>query len=122
MNTLREEMVKYRAEQATQSQILGQSSDTYLLNNFQGLDSNNIATSSIGSQIGGLQNKQIRLKTDWKSADVFEKALASSKIIGQLNSNSNYLLVSKENTWFQIKLLDGQNGWVQSVFVDEINQ
>lgn len=63
----------------------------------------------------------IRLKSNWKAVDVFENPLASSKIVGQITSGVDYPIISKNAGWYFTLLPSGQEGYVQSQFIDEIN-
>lgn len=131
LGSLREELVKYRAEQLGRDQILGlMNSDpnTAGSDNYTNLSSTiDRAIATIERQTGSATTptptptKQARLKSGWKSVDAFEKPQASSKIIGQISSNQSYPVLTNQNNWYQLGLSDTLTGWVQSQFIDETN-
>lgn len=92
---LREDMAKYRAEQMGRGQTLGLET-TFKI-------------------------KTLKLKDTWKSIDVFEDKLPSSKIIGQLTTSIEYSYLDNQSGWYQVALSGGLVGWVQSQFVYENN-
>lgn len=55
----------------------------------------------------------------WKKIDVYEKALASSKIINSITYDTIYFYRQKQNDWYQLDLDGGQLGWVQAQFLKE---
>jgi len=57
--------------------------------------------------------------SQWKTVDVFEKPLSSSKIIAALTYDNIYFYQQKQGGWYQISLDSGQLGWVQSQFLKE---
>lgn len=56
----------------------------------------------------------------WQTIDVFEKPLASSKVIGQANYGTIYFYESKQDNWYQIHLGLDTLGWIQQQFVKEL--
>jgi SH3 domain-containing protein len=56
----------------------------------------------------------------WQKIDVFDKPLASSKIIGQADYGIIYFYSSKQSGWYQISLDIATSGWVQSQFIKEL--
>lgn len=118
LGQLREELVKYRAEQMGRDQILGVMSDSSLSST---LDR---AIATINSQVEGITPtpatiKSASLKPGWKSIDAFEKPLASSKIIGQIIANEKYPILNLQNNWYQLTIASGQSAYVQTQFIDE---
>ena len=67
----------------------------------------------------GTGTKGIKLKSNWTSVDVYESKQASSRIIGRIDANNTYLIISKNQDWYQIKLDAQTNAWVQAQFVNE---
>ena len=55
----------------------------------------------------------------WEKVDVFEKALASSRIIGQLSFGNIYFYREKKDGWYQVELSLDKSGYVQSQFLKE---
>lgn len=55
----------------------------------------------------------------WEEVDVFEKALASSRIIGQLSFGNIYFYREKKDGWYQVELSLDKSGYVQSQFLKE---
>lgn len=133
LGSLREELIKYRAEQVGRDQILGlggssgssNTSDPYA-DLSMSLDQ---ALATIERQTNTLATptptptptKQAKLKSGWKSVDAFEKPQASSKIIGQISTNQSYQILANQNNWYQLGLSANLSGWVQSQFIDETN-
>ncbi len=56
----------------------------------------------------------------YKQIDVFDKPLASSKIIGQADYGIIYFYTTKQSGWYQINLDSYLTGWVQSQFIKEL--
>lgn len=113
LGNLREEMVKYRAEQMGRDQT----------NLSSTLDQ---AIATIERQSGAItptptSGRQARLKSGWKTVDAFEKPQASSKIIGQISGNQSYQILASQNNWYQLGLSADLSGWVQPQFIDETN-
>lgn len=57
----------------------------------------------------------------WQTIDVFEKPLASSKVISQANYGTIYFYESSQAGWYQIHLDLDTLGWIQSQFVKELS-
>ena len=55
----------------------------------------------------------------WKRVEVYEKPIASSKVVNNLVYDSIYFYRQKQNSWYQLDLDGGQIGWVQSQFLTE---
>lgn len=129
LGSLREELIKYRAEQVGRDQILGlgsgssNASDPYA-NLSMSLDQ---ALATIERQTGAVitptptPTRQAKLKSGWKTVDAFEKPQASSKIIGQISEKLSYQILANQDNWYQLGLSANLSGWVQSQFIDETN-
>lgn len=125
--SLREEMVRYRAEQVGRDQILGLSTT----NNTAGTDPYANLSMSIDQALATIEKQlprptpatasQIKLNSGWISIDAFEQPKAGSKIIGQVKKDQLYPFTTKQSGWYQIKLEDNVSAWVQSQFVYETN-
>jgi hypothetical protein len=57
--------------------------------------------------------------SQWKKIDVYEKPLASSKIINSIVYDTIYFYTQKQDGWYQLNLDGGQLGWVQAQFLKE---
>ncbi|HCU55594.1 hypothetical protein A2574_02535 [Candidatus Shapirobacteria bacterium RIFOXYD1_FULL_38_32] len=55
----------------------------------------------------------------WQKIDVYEKPLASSKIINNIFYDTIYFYRLKQDGWYQLDLDGNQLGWVQSQFLKE---
>ncbi len=122
LGDLREELVKYRAEQMGRDQIPGLTNSDI---DFSSTLDRAIAT--IERQAGSMiaptptPGRQAKLKSGWNSVDAFEKPQASSKIIGQISASQSYQILADQNNWYQLGLSANLSGWVQSQFIDETN-
>lgn len=127
---LREELVRYRAEQVGRDQILGLSTtsqndvvatnDPYA-NLSMSLDQ---ALATLDKQLPPATpstSSQIKLNPGWISIDAFEQPKAGSRIIGQLKNDITYTFTAKQTGWYQVTLENQGNVWVQSQFVYETN-
>ena len=56
------------------------------------------------------------LNTQLGYLNVRESSSVSSAKIGQVNPGESYELISEEEGWFEIKLKDGQKGWISSSY------
>lgn len=112
---LRNETALYDANQQGRDQILG----------ITQTDPNNLLSSANLSQTFSLQTtpnpKSLRLKSGWNVVDAFENTRTSSRILGQIQVGKDYVIVSKQQDWYQIKLDSQTNAWVQTQFVYETN-
>ncbi len=129
LGQLREELVKYRAEQLGRDQILGLST---MNDKAGGTDAASSLSDTLDRTLAALQIQlpsptptakadMIALKSGWRAIDAYDLPRASSKIVGQIISNQSYLVVGKQTDWIQIKLNSNLSGWVQSSLVDETN-
>lgn len=92
-------------------------------------DPNNVLSPANLSQTLGAETttiantitKTLTLKPNWKTVDTYEAAKTSSRVIGQVLSNKEYPIVSKQTNWYQIKFDPLTNSWVQAQFVNETN-
>jgi hypothetical protein len=87
-------------------------------------DPNNLLSPANLSQTLGTEtsaNNKLRLKTNWKSMDVYEAAHSGSRIVGQITSGLDYAIIGKQADWYQINLDTLTNAWVQAKFVYETN-
>ena len=124
---LREELVRYRAEQVGRDQILGlsttktdsNSTDPYA-NLSMSLDQ---ALATLEKQLPSTPTTatNIMLNPGWISIDAYEQPKAGSKIIGQAKKDQIYSITAKQDGWYQIKLENTASAWVQSQFVYETN-
>ncbi|HAV15354.1 MAG TPA: hypothetical protein DCX25_03415 [Candidatus Pacebacteria bacterium] len=138
LRALRDEVIKYRAEQQGRDQILGLSTGLNLPTLTDPLQSLSNTLSTLEeatieptltippTQTTNQQNTGAHLGTvsllegkSWTSVDAFDQALASSKIVGQLVVRVSYPYYAKENGWYQVELSNGKRGWVQEQFVKE---
>ncbi|MFA7301588.1 MAG: SH3 domain-containing protein [Candidatus Shapirobacteria bacterium] len=68
------------------------------------------------SLIGGM----VKISSpQWKRVDVFEKPLASSKIVNSIVYDTIYFYSTKSDGWYQLSLDNGASGYVQSTFLKE---
>jgi len=128
--TLREELVKYRAEQVGRDQILGLSTSG---NTDTGSDQYANLSMSLDQALATLENQlrptatptpaapSVKLNQGWDKVDAHEQPKAGSQIVGQLKTGLAYPLVGKQSGWYQIKLENNALAWVQSQFVYESN-
>lgn len=73
-------------------------------------------TSSTPSLIGGM----VKISSpQWKRVDVFEKPIASSKIVNSIVYDTIYFYSTKSDGWYQLSLDNGQSGFVQSTFLKD---
>ena len=143
LRSLRDEVIKYRAEQQGRDQILGLSTGLNLPTLTDPLQSlsNTLSTleEATGEPTPTLPPTQTTSQTSanqqgtgahlgtvsllegksWTSVDAFDQAFASSKIVGQLVVRVSYPYYAKENGWYQVELSNGKRGWVQEQFVKE---
>ena len=122
--TLREELVKYRAEQTGRDQILG-----LMTNNASqedGADPYADLSTTLDRALAVLTTptptptgQLVKLKANWSTADAFEQPRASSKIIGQLIKNQSYLVKEKQTDWYLVQVNSSQTGWVSAQLLNE---
>lgn len=145
LRSLRDEVIKYRAEQQGRDQVLGLTQYGMTVNDPLDSLSNSLTTleemTGSSSSAGlpqpkpftvpasspapvpadGTMHGTITLLKDkgWSSVDAFESPVASSKIIGQIVINVSYPFYDKQNNWYQAELASGKKGWIQAQFVKE---
>ncbi|MFZ2202667.1 MAG: SH3 domain-containing protein [Microgenomates group bacterium] len=123
---LREELVRYRAEQVGRDQILGLSTSQ---NDAAATDPYANLSMSLDQALATLEKQlptssttsQIMLNPGWISIDAFEQPKAGSRIVGQLKKDITYTFTTKQTGWYQVTLENQGNVWVQSQFVYETN-
>ncbi len=74
------------------------------------------AVAPTNSPVGGMVKIS---SSQWKRVDVFEKPLASSKIINSIAFDEIYFYSLKANNWYLLNLDTGQSGYVQASFLKE---
>jgi len=115
LTLLREELIKYKSQQEGRDQILGLTK----LNQNQtgGTDLLPTPTIPLPVSIKGI----IKLKKNWQTADVFQEAKASAKILSQLVQDKLYFVYEVGPAgWYKIEYNLNQQGWVQASLVDEL--
>lgn len=87
------------------------------VNNLQIQTSLPVAVPTFSSSlIGGM----VKISSpQWKRVDVFEKPLASSKIVNSIVYDTIYFYTTKTDGWYQLSLDNGQSGFVQTQFLKE---
>lgn len=100
---LREELIKMKNQREIKQQVLG------------------VNVSPTPSLTGSTEIKGIvQLNKKWKTADVFQEPVASSKIVGQAVGGKLYFIYDSKSGWNKIELSDSQQGWIQVQLLDEI--
>jgi len=56
----------------------------------------------------------------YPTIDVFQQPSFSSLIVGKMKAEKTYRYMKKENSWYFVRVVEGQEGWVNSRFVKEI--
>ena len=102
LSLLREELIRYKSQQETQAQVLGESAPTPVI--------------QAPADIKGI----VKLKNNWQKAEVYQDMKASSKIIGQLIKDKLYFVYDEDPNWYKIEYDLGQYGWIQKSLVDEL--
>lgn len=87
------------------------------VNNLQIQTSLPVAVPTFSSSlIGGM----VKISSpQWKRVDVFEKPIASSKIVNSIVYDTIYFYTTKADGWYQLSLDNGQSGFVQSSYLKE---
>jgi len=62
----------------------------------------------------------VQLNKNWKTADIYQDSVASSKILGQAVSGKLYFTYGSKSGWYQIEVSPSQRGWVQAQLVNEL--
>ncbi len=141
LRSLRDEVIKYRAEQQGRDQILGLTqygsvavdpldSITKSIASLEEMTASGSAGSGTTNALsatpapvqadGSMLGTLTMLKDKgWSSVDAFESPVASSKIVGQIVVNVSYPFYAKQTGWYQATLASGKKGWVQAQFVKE---
>lgn len=99
---LREELIRYKSQQETQTQVLGVSAPTPVV--------------QAPADIKGI----VKLKKNWQKAEVYQDMRASSKIIGQLIKDKLYFIYEENPDWYKIEYELSLHGWIQKSLVDEL--
>ncbi|MBP9817217.1 SH3 domain-containing protein [Candidatus Shapirobacteria bacterium] len=82
----------------------------------------------LGANIGGdpttvLGTGFIKIRDEkWTTIEVFEKPLASAKVVGSINFGKLIYYTKQEPGWYLVEYLDGKYGWVQNQFMEEITE
>ena len=116
--SIKEELVKLRAEQRGISAILGISTSPEEiqeilsdLDSVEGLDVSTDNKIALGS---------ISIKQNYTRIDAHEEPAASSRIVGSIQKENTYPYSDKQGNWYLIKTDQGTTGWVFSSFVEEV--
>ena len=114
---LREELIKYKSQQEGRDQILGLAAI-----NQTSIAATSSATARLPTPTPLAQNPIkgiVQLKNDWQTADVFQEAKASSKIIGQIVKDKLYFIYEINGAWYKIDYNLNLQGWIQSSVIDK---
>jgi hypothetical protein len=133
LRALREEVIKYRAEQRGRDQVLGitqpgmtvsdpldsLSQSLMTLEQITGTGSAQTETPEVPSNGAHLGTVTLLDDKGWSSVDAFETPSSSAKSIGQLVIHVSYPFFEKKNGWYQVELASGKKGWVQAQYIRE---
>lgn len=80
---------------------------------------NLLSPEKLSQTLGTTTTSNVRLKSGLTTAKAYENTETSSPVIGTIQANRDYPLVSYQGDWYLIKLDLGKNAWVQSSEVYE---
>ena len=66
--------------------------------------------------------KQLNIEITASSLNVRSSAKAGASIIGSVKKGSTYEVVSQDDRWYEIKLEDGQKGWIASWYAKPLEE
>lgn len=128
LSLLREELIRYKAQQEGRDQILALTftknnkanndvlSSESNLNQMISQADQLISTISANVKIKGI----IKLKNSWLKAEVYSEPKIGAKILGEIIQNKLYFVYDEQNNWYKVEYQEGKFGWLQRSLVEQL--
>ena len=117
LSGLKEELAKYKS----QNEVLGEKDIGEKVDEAVATLEEWLAGKEIATTAGALLRGMVKINDPkWKSVEVYAEPKASAKIIGKAKYGEIYFYTQKENNCYKIEFSEGNYGWVQAQFLEEL--